>query len=213
MAELKARVNSAIRVKTLVVIAAYAILFLFCLGMGIYDVLIDRILYGVLFIAVGLVFVALLLIKMNSAFGTYVQLKGGKLYMKSWENNFLPYDVNGSFMSDMIPAKTKMTAVPVNDISYVLVGTKDFVKKNATVAGKKLQRALYPYEHSKKKFKSGVLNHMELLYVETVDGSCAFMCVHDYDAERISKIIKTMYEMNKDISVKIGSSIYRKYLK
>lgn len=213
MADTKARVNSSIRVKALVIICAYAALFLFCLGMGIYDILMDRALYGILFIIVGIIFIALMLLKANAAFGTYVQLKGRTLYMKSWANNFLPYDVNGSFISDMLPSKTKIMEIPVDEISYVLIGTKDFIKKNATIAGKKLQRAIYPYEHSKKKFKNEVLNHMELMYVETIDDSCAFMCVHDYDAEKIVKIVKTMYSMNEGLSVKIGSSTYRKYLK
>lgn len=213
MADIKARVNSSVRVKALVMICAYAALFLFCISMGIYDILMDRILYGILFIIVGMIFVALLLLKANAAFATYVQLKGDKLYMKSWANNFLPYDINGSFAADMIPSKTKITEISVDEISYILIGTKDFIKKNATIAGKKLQRAIYPYEHSKKKFKNEILNRMELIYLETIDDSCVFMCVQDYDAEKIVKIVKSMYEMNENLNVKIGSRRYRKYLK
>lgn len=210
---IKARVNSTVRTKTFIVICAYAVLCLFCGIMGIYDILQSRILYGVLFIILGIIFAVLLLLKANGAFGTYVQLKDSRLIMKSWANNFLPYDVNGGFASDMLPSKTKITEIPVDEITYILIGSKDFIKKNATVAGKKLQKAIYPYEHSKKKFKSEVLNRMELLYVETIDNSCFFMCIHDYDAEKIIKIIKMMCGINENLGVKIGSSAYRKYLK
>lgn len=152
---MKATADSSIRGKSMLVILIFAILAVFSIVMAIYDISTSRILFGVLFAIAAVVFILLLLLRLNSVFGTYIKLKRDSLYMKSWVNDFLPYDLNGGMFSDLKPAKTKLTEIPADEISLILVGTKDFIKRNATVAGKKLVRALYPYEHSTNRTKKG----------------------------------------------------------
>lgn len=48
------------------------------------------------------------------------------LFMKNWNNDFLPYDYDNKvkILSEFIPAKTKIVEIPLNEISKVLIGTK-----------------------------------------------------------------------------------------
>ena len=124
----------------MLVISVFAVLTVFCVAMAIYDIVTGRRAFGIMFAAAVLVFVVLLLLRVNSVFGTYIKVKDDALFMKSWVNDFLPYDINGGFLSEMIPSKTKLTEIPVDEISLILVGSKEFIKRNATVAGKRLAK-------------------------------------------------------------------------
>ena len=208
----KASVNPAARAKAVISIALYAILALFSTVMAIYDFATARRFFGILFLLAAVIFTVLLLIKGNMVFGTSLKVKDGMLYMKSWENNFLPYDIDGGFFSDLKPSKTKVSTVSANDISLILIGTKDFVKRNITDAGKGLIKALYPYEHSSKKSKRNMISAIDLFYVETNDGDCSFMCVEGYAPKDVVKVIGTLYDMNPSMHIKVNSREYKKHI-
>ncbi len=209
---IKATVKAKSQGKTVVAIALYALLTLFSVAMTIYDFVSGQVLFGILFILAAAIFVVLLLIKGNAAFGTGIKFDGNDLELKSWANDFLPYDVNGGILSDLIPAKTKITTIPVEEITMVLIGTKEFIKRNATAAGKKLIKALFPYEHSSSKMKKNMLNALDLLYIETSDEDCSFMCIHDYDPADVTKILKGLHNENPNIIIKVNNREYKQHI-
>ncbi len=208
---IKATVKPSSKGKTMVAIALYALLTLFSVAMAIFDFVSGQILFAILFVMSATIFVILLLIKGNAAFGTSIILEDGELQLKCWANDFLPYDVNGGILSDMKPAKTKVTVVPAEDINMLLVGTKDFIKRNSTEAGKRFMKAIFPYEHSSKKAKKNMLTGLDILYVETAD-DCAFMCIHDYDPADVTTILKELYDINPEIRIKVNSREYKRHI-
>lgn len=209
---IKAAVKSSTQGKTVIMIAIYAILTLFSVAMAIFDFVSGQALFGVLFVMAAIIFIILLLIKGNTAFGTNIKLKDNMLYLKSWANDFLPYDVNGGILADLIPAKTKVTEISADDITMILIGTKEFVKRNATSAGKRLLKALFPYEHSSVKAKKNMLSAIDLFYVETSDDDCSFMCIHDYDPKDVVEILLELNRLNPDISIKVNNRDYKRYI-
>ncbi len=210
--QVKACADSKIRIRALVIILIFGLFALFSIGMAIFDITTGRTAFGIMFAAAALIFVVLMLLRINSVFGTYIKVKNGMLYMKSWVNDFLPYDVNGGFFSEMVPSKTKLTEIPVDEVSLVLVGTKEYIKRNATIAGKRLARALYPYEHSKRKAKKELISGMDLFYVETFGGECSFMCIYGYDPKRVVDVIGEIYSVNPDVAVRVSSREYKKHV-
>lgn len=52
--------------------------------------------------------------------------------MKNWNNDFLPYDYDNKvkILSDLYRQKTKIVEIPLKEISKVLIGTKNFIKRN-----------------------------------------------------------------------------------
>lgn len=209
----KATTNTAIRNKAIIVIGTFAVLALFSIIMSIYDISTDRVVFGILFAVAALIFIIMLLLKINAVFGTYIETEDNLLLMKSWVNDFLPYETGGGVLSDLVPSKTKLVEIPVEDISLILVGTKDFIKRNISAAGKRLVKALYPYEHTSNKTKKSLISQMDLFYIETTDGECSFMCIDGFDAKKVVDVIGEVYIANPEIYVKVGSSDYRKYIK
>ncbi len=71
------------------------------------------------------------LIRINTVFATYISTDRMNLFMKNWNNDFLPYDYDNKvkILSEFIPAKTKIVEIPLNEISTVLIGTKEFYKE------------------------------------------------------------------------------------
>lgn len=208
----KATVKSSSLIKSIIAVGIYAVLALFSAVMAIYDIATTRPIFGVLFAIAAVIFIILLLIRGNFAFGTYIKADDDTLIMRNWENDFLPYDANGGFLSDLKPAKTKITEIPIDEISMVLVGSKDFVKRNATQNGKPLIKALFPYEHSSRKSKQNLLNAVDLFYVETTADDCSFMCVDGYDPQEVVRILKRLHRKNPDVYIKVNSRDYRKFI-
>lgn len=207
----KASVNAKKQGKVTVIIAIYSLLSLFSLFMGFYDIATKRTLFGVLFFVAASIFIILFLIKGNSVFGTNIKYKNGILYLKSWVNNFLPYEIDGGFFSDLIPSKTKTTEIPAKDITMILIGTKDYIKRNMTPSGKRLVKAVYPYEHSSKKSKRNMISSIDLFYIETTD-DCAFMCIDNYTPKAVVEIIEKVCEANPSIIAKINNREYKRYV-
>ena len=195
-----ATVNPRKRIDTTIIIVLYAVLAIFSAIMGFYDLATDRNLFGVLFLIAAAIFSVLLLIKGNAVFGTYLKIRSDVLYMKSWANGFLPYDVNGGFLSDLKPSKTNIITIPADEISTILVGTKDFIK------------ALYPYEHSSKKSKKNMISGLDMFYVETKDGKCAFMCIQDFDVKNVVEIMNEIYKVSPMVSIKVNNREYKRYV-
>ena len=171
----KATTDSSIRTKAMIFVGAFVFLALFSIIMAIYDISTDRVVFGILFAIAALIFIIMLLLKMNTVFGTYIKTEDNFLLMKSWVNDFLPYEINNSLLSELMPSRTKLVEIPIEDISLVLVGTKEFIKRNISPAGKRLLKALYPYEHTSNKTKKSLISTMDLFYIETVDCNF-FMC-------------------------------------
>lgn len=209
----KATTDSASRSRATVFIIVFTLLALFSIVMAVYDISTDRLVFGILFAIAAFIFIIMLLLKVNTIFGTYIKTDKDYLLMKSWIKDFLPYETSRGILSDLKPAKTKLVEIPIEDISIVLVGTKDFIKRNVSQAGKRFLKAIYPYEHSSDKARKNLISTMDLFYIETVDGESSFMCVHDFDPKKIVDVIGEIYLANPDVYIKVGSSSYRKHIK
>ena len=134
------------------------------------------------------------------------------LYMKVWANGFLPYNLDGGFLSDLKPSKTNIITVPADEISTILVGTKDFIKRNMTESGRDFIKALYPYEHSSKKSKKNMISGLDMFYIETKDGKCAFMCVQDFSVKNVVEIMNEIYMASPTVSIKVNNREYKRYV-
>lgn len=209
---IKATVNPKKRGSTTALIVLYTALALFSIFMGFFDIANGRRVFGTLFFIAAIIFIILLLIKGNTVFGTLLKIKHNALHLKSWDNGFLPYNPDGGIFSDLKPSKTKMISVPTGDIETILIGTKDFIKRNMTNSGKRFLKALYPYEHSSKKSKRNSLNGLDIFYLETSD-SCAFMCIQDFSVKNVVSIINDIYCANPTVNIKVSNREYMLHIK
>lgn len=208
---MKASANSKFRGKAMISIVFFSVMAIFSIAMAIYDISTGRTLFGILFAAASFMFIILTLLKVNSAFSTYIKIEDDVLLMKSWVNDFLPYSLTDGLIGELKPSKTKLTEIPIDEISAIYVGTKDFIKRNSSEAGKRFIRAVFPYERSKKS-KNALLKTLDIFYVETTDNDCCFMCIYGYSPADVVAVIGEAYKQNRNIYVKVNSREYRKHI-
>ena len=77
-------------------------------------------------------------------------------------------------MSEFIPAKTKIVEIPLNEISKVLIGTKNFIKRNVA-PDSDFVKNIRVLEKSKDFYKKKTVSSMDILYVETFEKECYYM--------------------------------------
>ena len=104
------------------------------------------------------------LIRINTVFATYISTDRMNLFMKNWNNDFLPYDYDNKvkILSEFIPAKTKIVEIPLNEISKVLIGTKNFIKRNVA-PDSDFVKNIRVLEKSKDFYKKKTISSMDIL--------------------------------------------------
>jgi len=128
----KACTNSRYRKTNIVIITILSLLSCFALVMVIYNLIKGSYLFSIAWFIATILASTYVLIRINTVFATYISTDRMNLFMKNWNNDFLPYDYDNKvkILSEFIPAKTKIVEIPLNEISKVLIGTKNFIKRN-----------------------------------------------------------------------------------
>lgn len=210
-AQLKASTNSRYRRTNTIVIAVVGLLALFALVAAIYSLVKGQYLFMIAWIIALILAGTYVIIRINTIFVTSVSTDGANLYMKNWTNDFLSYDYSNKIkiLSEFIPAKTKVIEIPLEEISTVIIGTKNYIKRNLEGESdfKDSVRAL---ENSKDFYRKRTISSMDILYVETYDQECYYMPIVQFDSKEMAKILQAMKRRNADLMIKSGSRIYKK---
>ena len=125
--------------------------------------------------------------------------------MKNWNNDFLPYDYDNKvkILSEFIPAKTKIVEIPLNEISTVLIGTKNFIKRNVA-PDSDFVKNIRVLEKSKDFYKKKTVSSMDILYVE-----CYYMPIVKFDTRNVTKIVQIIQRINPELLIRVSSREYR----
>ena len=130
--------------------------------------------------------------------------------MKNWNNDFLPYDYDNKvkILSEFIPAKTKIVEIPLNEISKVLIGTKNFIKRNVA-PDSDFVKNIRVLEKSKDFYKKKTISSMDILYVETFEKECYYMPIVKFDMRNVTKIVQMIQRINPELLIRVSSREYR----
>ncbi|MGN0106471.1 MAG: hypothetical protein ACI4A5_02085 [Hominilimicola sp.] len=211
--EVRARTNAGYRRKNTVIITAITLLSCFALVMVIYNLIKGSYLFSAAWFIATILAGTYVLIRINTVYATYIMTDRVSLYMKNWSNDFLPYDYDNSIkiLSEFIPAKTKIVEIPIDEISAVLIGTKNFIKRNVeqdTDFAKNIKKL----EKTKDFYRKRTITSMDIFYVETYDRECYYMPVVNFDTKDVIKIVQTIQRRNPDLVFKSSSRAYRKLM-
>lgn len=214
MVELRARTRAGYRRKNTVIVTAMTLLSVFSLAMMVYNLIKKEWLFCVAWFIALILAATYVLIRINSVFATYIATDRENLYMKNWSNDFLPYDYDSKLkiFSEFIPAKTKLVEIPLDEIHTVVIGTKNFVKRN-TDASMPFHKSLKKIEKTKDFYRKKTLSSMDIFYVETYARECYYMPIVNFDTKDVTKIVQIMARKNIDLELKVGSRDYRSLLK
>ena len=211
--EVRARTSAGYRRKNTIIITIITLLSCFALVMVIYNLIKGSYLFSAAWFIATILAGTYVLIRVNTVYATYIMTDRVSLYMKNWSNDFLPYDYDNriKILSEFIPAKTKIVEIPINEISAVLIGTKNFIKRNVeqdTDFVKNINRL----EKTKDFYRKRTITSMDIFYVETYDRECYYMPVVNFDTNNIIKIVQTIQRRNPDLIFKSSSRAYRKLM-
>lgn len=134
--------------------------------------------------ALGLSYV---IIKINTAFPTYLATDGEKVVLSVWKNGVMPYTLpeTPTLISDFIPEKVNTVEVLVEDIKAVIIGSKRLLKKH-------LDEDEYPQiltRLSEDKHFDKILKRMDFIYIRTKTDENCFMPITDFDTADIAEFV------------------------
>lgn len=211
--ELRACTNPRYRRTNAVIIVICALLTVFSLVMAVVSIAQQKLLFMAAWLIAMILLGTYIIIRINTIFVTSISTDMTNLYMKNWSNDFLPYDYGYKIkiLSEFVPAKTKTLEIPISEIRTVIIGTKNYIKRNLTADSvfKKNIRAL---ENSKDFYRKRTISSMDIFYVETYDGDCCYMPVVQFGIKEIIKILQAMRYTNPGIVIKSASRAYKKLI-
>lgn len=167
-------------------------------------------LYGTGYIVAAVLCAAYIIMRINAMHVTYLSCDGENIEMCSWDNDFMPYNTDGSIklISTFVPAKTKHMEFSASEISAVFIGTKNFIKRYAKT-NEDFLKNVRDFERSKDKYEKKQVQSMDMIYFELEDGTSRYMPIVDFDAAAVKKILKIVALKNPEAEIKTGSRLYR----
>lgn len=173
-----------------------------------------RLAFGIGYIASAVLGLMYVIIRINTVYATYIAADDENVYMKNWVNDFLPYNTGGGikFVNAFIPARTKLTEVPIEDIYAVFIGTKNFIKRYARTNDDFL-KSVRIFEHSKDRYEKKQVQGMDIFYIETIHGESCYMPIVKFNTKAVNKLLKTINRKNPAAEIKSGSRIYKAFKK
>ncbi len=209
-AKIKACTSKGYRRRNAVIVILFALISCLGLVMTVYNLVTGMFLFALACFIATILAVTYVFIRINTVFTTSVSLDRSNLYLKNWNNDFLPYDYENKIkiLSEFIPAKTKVVEIPINEVHLIIIGTKNFIKRNIDPSMEFVQNVKH-LEGSKDYYRKRTVSSMDILYVETYDRECYYMPIVKFESKDIKKIIQTMQRRNADLDVKASGKEYR----
>ena len=210
----KACTNKRYRKISTVIISFFGALSLLSLIMLIVDFINGKILWGVFWLIALILTLSYVIIRINSVYPTYIASDKKHVYMKNWVNDFLPYDAENKIkiLREFIPAGTKLIDIPIEDISTVLIGTKNFIKRYGE-DNEGFKESILPLEKSRDYYQKKVVQTMDLIYISTVDGECYFMPIVKFSPRDVSRVLQFIQRMNPQAEIRVNRKVFRMGLK
>ena len=110
------------------------IIFLTCVGCAALFLFVYSIIKGK-YIFAGIYTVALILsflyviMKINTVIPTFIANDTENIYMRYWENGFLPFKMEKGVLGEFVPEKVKNSKISMNGIKNITVGTSKFISR------------------------------------------------------------------------------------
>ncbi len=211
--EIRARTKAGYRRRSAVIITFIALLACFSLVMVIFNLIKGGYLFSLAWFIAMVLAATYVFIRINAVYTTYISTDRTSLYLKNWNNDFLPYDYENKIkiLSEFIPAKIKLVEIPLNEIQTILIGTKNFVKRNISKESEFIEN-IGKLEKSKDFYRKRTVSSMDIFYVETYDGECYYMPIVKFESNDVAKIVQAVMRKNPELIFKSSSRDYRRLL-
>lgn len=186
----KASLSKKVRRDYIIKISLVGSVSLAGVALAIYSLFAQNYLFCIWYLAAFVLGFSYVIIRINTAFPTYIGVNKEKVILSFWKNGVLPYTMpeKPTLISDFIPEKVQTIEIPVSDIETVIVGSKKFLAKN-------LSEDEFPEilsRLSENKHFAGALKRMDFISVKTKYGDNCFMSVTDFDVHELFEFVNTV---------------------
>lgn len=130
------------------------------------------------------------IMRINTAFPTYLATDGEKLVLSTWNNGVFPYRVSekANFISDFIPESVRTDEIAFGEIEKIFLGSKRYMQK--ILSEEEYPEVLKILEKDKNNDK--ILKRMDFLLVTARNGESSFMSITDFDIKSVSDVIDVL---------------------
>ncbi len=186
----KASLNKRARRDYMIKISLIGSISLVGLVLAICSMFVGDFLFAAWYIAASVLGVSYVIIKINTAFPTYIATDGEKVVLSVWKNGVMPYTLpeKPTLISDFIPESVKTIEVTMDDIATVIIGSRKFLKRH-------LDEEEYPEILTRldaDKHFDKILKRMDFVYIRTKTDENCFMPITDFDTEEILELVSTI---------------------
>ena len=160
------------------------------LVLAIYSLVIGKFLFVIWYFAAFILGFSYVIIRINTAFPTYIASTSQEVILSFWKNGVMPYTLpeKPTFISDFIPEKVKTLRIPMGDIDAVLIGSKKYLEKNLSPEEfPKILTRLSENNHL-----SRTIRRMDFICIKTKFGDNCFMSVTDFDVQGLLDFVNTV---------------------
>lgn len=179
----KASLAKKIRRDYIIKIALVGSVSLAGLILAIYSLFTGSYLFAVWYFAAFILGLSYVVIRINTAFPTYIGANEEYVVLSFWKNGVLPYTMpeKPTLISDFIPEKVQTIQIELNDVATVIVGSKKYLAKN-------LSEEEFPEiitRLSENKHFASALKRMDFVFIKTKYNDHCFMSVTDFDVSEL----------------------------
>ena len=197
------------RVNTIFIVISIAVMIVGIAGI-IYSIAHSSWLFAASYFIGLILLFTYVIIRVNTVYTTYLAYDDDCIVMKNWTNDFLPYDVSNRIkvLSEFVPARTKVTEIPIEEVDKIMIGTKNFIKRNVDEDDFFLDR-IAVYEKTKDYYQKRTVSGMDIFYVHTTDDGSYYMPIMNFGTKAVKKILSAAFAANPEIDFRSSSRTYR----
>ncbi len=166
-----------------------------------YSIMIKNYLYAILYIISVILGLSYVVIKINTITPSYIAIDNETVYMQCWENGIFSYNIHfkPSFFADFIPAKVIMKEIPINKITKLYVGSRNYLSRNLENTSFTTQiLKLETIRHS----EAEAIRKMDFICVLDDKNNISFMPISDMNTDTLARIVNHVHRKNENADIK-----------
>lgn len=204
----KASLSGAAAAKYVLIIAIVGGVSIAGIVMCVLNIMRSNWFYAVDYLIAALLGISIVIVKVNTLFPTFVASDGKKLIMRSYDNNVVAYNISHkvAFLCDFIPAKTKMTRLNISDITSIIIGTKNYIKRHCG-DNKRFLEEIEKIENSN--IGKNMLLGMDMICFLYGKDECSFMSIDKFDPEDVAAVVRDCIKTNPDAEILCNNKYLR----
>ncbi|MBE7015772.1 MAG: hypothetical protein E7417_02990 [Ruminococcaceae bacterium] len=197
----KASIKDKVRRNYILKIAIVGTISLAGFVLAITNLFSGGVLYAFWYLIAFIIGLSYVVIRINTAFPTYIATDGEKLVLSTWKNCILPYKVKEkpAFISDFIPDGVKCEEISFSDLDRIYVGSLKFLKKS--LSEEEYPGSLKSFEEDNQLEK--MLKRMDFFLAITTNGEISFMSIVDFDLDAVSSVLDSVERNCQGVKIQI----------